>query len=194
MKTYIKCNSAEYDSVGNELTPQQTIFFKNSKIRNSRGQLLVCYHSTYSEFDIFDKAQIGSGSGGNFGSGFYFTSKRSLAEQYGNNTLICYLNITNPFDYMRYGANREVLELMQKDGYQFTSEDIQICNEDYSEDTYDIVDIIWNNGYSSVDFSNCLIAAGYDGIFVGDEIIAFVPNQIKAISNKKPTVSESIYA
>lgn len=193
MKRYIRANQVpEYDSEGNELTPEQSAFFKDSKIRDSRGQLLVCYHSTDSDFEIFDKEQIGFG--GNFGSGFYFTPERSLAEQYGNNTFICYLNITNPFDYMRYGANKQVLELMQKGGYQFTPEDIQICNEDYSEDTHDIVDIIWNNGYSSVDFSNCLITAGYDGIFVGNEIIAFVPNQIKVISNKKPTVSESIYA
>lgn len=46
MKKYIKSTSTEYDSEGNELTPGQSAFFKNSKIRDSQGRLLVCYHGT----------------------------------------------------------------------------------------------------------------------------------------------------
>ena len=73
MKTYIRAGSIEYDSAGNELTPQQSSYFKNSVVRDNRGRLLVCYHATYSDFDTFDKSKVGSGSGGSFGSGFYFT-------------------------------------------------------------------------------------------------------------------------
>lgn len=192
MKTYIRASSAEYDSEGNELTPQQSSYFKNSEVRDNQGRLLVCYHATYSDFDSFDKSKVGSGAGGSFGSGFYFTPRESLATTYGDRTLACYLNLTNPLNYMEYGINKMIIDLMQKYGYEFDTEDIEKCTQEYAEDVYDIVDIIWRNGYSSEDFSRCLIRAGYDGILVDEEIIAFEPNQIKSISNKNPTASNSI--
>ena len=47
MKQYIKTSqSVEQDSMGNPLTPEQSAFFKDSKIRDSQGRLLVCYHGT----------------------------------------------------------------------------------------------------------------------------------------------------
>jgi hypothetical protein len=193
MKTYVKAGPAEYDNSGNELTAQQSAFFRSSQVRDYHGKLFVCYHATCSDFDVFDKLKIGSGAGGSFGTGFYFALSESLATSYGDTVLACYLNITNPLHYYQYGTNKLVLELMQADGYQFTPEDIQNCDEEYSEDVYDIVDIVWANGYSSSDFSNSLIKAGYDGIFIDEEIIAFEPNQIKAISNKNPTMSSNIY-
>ena len=193
MKTYIRAGSIEYDSVGNELTLQQSSYFRNSVVRDNKGRLLVCYHATYSDFDTFDKSKVGSGSGGSFGSGFYFTPRESFATTYGDRTLACYLNLTNPLDYMEYGVNKRIIDLMQKYGYEFNPEDVENCTQEYAEDAYDIVDIIWGNGYSSEDFSECLVKAGYDGILVGDdEIIAFEPNQIKSISNKNPTANNSI--
>lgn len=47
MKHYIRASqSNEQDSMGNPLTPEQVAFFKDSKIRDSQGRLLVCYHGT----------------------------------------------------------------------------------------------------------------------------------------------------
>ena len=47
MKHYIRASqSNEQDSMGNPLTPEQSAFFKNSKVRDSQGRLLVCYHGT----------------------------------------------------------------------------------------------------------------------------------------------------
>lgn len=47
MYRYIKSSTnIEYDSEGNALTPEQSAFFKDSKIRDSQGRLLVCYHGT----------------------------------------------------------------------------------------------------------------------------------------------------
>lgn len=47
MKRYIQASqSNEQDSMGNPLTPEQSAFFKDSKIRDSQGRLLVCYHGT----------------------------------------------------------------------------------------------------------------------------------------------------
>ena len=47
MKRYIKANQSEvHDSEGNALTPAQISYFKDSKVRDSKGNLLVCYHGT----------------------------------------------------------------------------------------------------------------------------------------------------
>lgn len=47
MKHYIRASqSNEQDSMGNILTPAQSTFFKNSKVRDNQGRLLVCYHGT----------------------------------------------------------------------------------------------------------------------------------------------------
>lgn len=47
MKHYIRAaQSKEQDGMGNPLTSEQSAFFKDSKIRDSQGRLLVCYHGT----------------------------------------------------------------------------------------------------------------------------------------------------
>ena len=47
MKHYIKASqSNELNSMGNPLTAEQSDYFKDSKIRDSQGRLLVCYHGT----------------------------------------------------------------------------------------------------------------------------------------------------
>lgn len=50
--------SNEYDNEGHQLTKAQAEFFKNSKVRDSNGRLIVCYHGTDSEFDVFDNSKI----------------------------------------------------------------------------------------------------------------------------------------
>lgn len=47
MKHYIRASqSNEQDSMGNPLTSEQVAFFKDSKIRDEQGKLLLCYHGT----------------------------------------------------------------------------------------------------------------------------------------------------
>ena len=98
------------------LSPEQAEFFKDSKIRNfNTNQLLVCYHATNADFDTFDKSFIGSGSGGVFGKGFYFTTHSDTAKDYGSKLGSYYLNITNPYDY--YDTSKDtLLNLLNKSG------------------------------------------------------------------------------
>jgi hypothetical protein len=50
--------SAEIDSLGRELTLQQSTYFKNSKVRDEHNRLVVCYHGTMaSKFDIFEPSE-----------------------------------------------------------------------------------------------------------------------------------------
>ena len=87
---------SDRDSEGNELSKEQIDFFANSKVRDSEGNLLVCYHGTDAKFTVFDKSKINSSNGAFYGKGFYFSNSKSAANQYGNNVYEYYLNITNP--------------------------------------------------------------------------------------------------
>ena len=46
--------SSVRDSEGKMLTEQQAEYFKNSKVRDTDGNLLVVYHGTDAEFTVFD--------------------------------------------------------------------------------------------------------------------------------------------
>lgn len=66
------------DSDGKTLTKDQQKFFKDSKVRDEDGNLLVVYHGSMADFNAFDKEKISSGADdggeGYLGSGFYFTN------------------------------------------------------------------------------------------------------------------------
>jgi hypothetical protein len=86
------------DSLGKTLTPEQQEYFKDSKVRDENGNLLVVYHGSPSEFTVFNKSKIGT-HGSSHGHGFYFTENEGLASSYhkkGGQLLKGYLNITNP--------------------------------------------------------------------------------------------------
>lgn len=78
--------------------------FKNSKVRDKLGNLIIMFHGTSNYgFTVFDA--YGKGKFGLFGIGNYFTDNREIAETYqekgkGQNKGIyaVYLNITNPMD------------------------------------------------------------------------------------------------
>lgn len=96
------------DSSGNILSQEQIDYFKDSKVRDSSGNLLVCYHGTrepgFTEFD----ARKGNGHFGEYKFGNYninyFTTNKNIAQGYtdigveeNGNIYSVYLNIVNPF-------------------------------------------------------------------------------------------------
>ena len=188
--------TTETDSAGNELTPEQSAFFKNSKIRGyGNGKLLVCYHASASTFDAFDKSKIGSGNGGaNYGRGFYFTPRKELANEYGE-AKEYYLNITNPYHYHQNDKNT-ILSILDKSGYGYKKEYIDSLDDEFLLWDADLIDDILY--FALIDaspweaLSDMLVKAGYDGIIADDEIIAFEPNQIKRLTTKTPTNSDNL--
>lgn len=61
------------DSEGNTLTEQQAEYFRDSKVRDENGNLLVVYHGTMTgDFTVFDASY--ANVEGDMGAGFYFTS------------------------------------------------------------------------------------------------------------------------
>lgn len=71
------------DSDGRELSEGQAAYFRDSKVRDEDGNLLVMYHGRVSEFTVFDRAF--SNPEGDMGAGFYFTNRLDDAESnYGS--------------------------------------------------------------------------------------------------------------
>lgn len=83
------------DSEGNELTNEQQEYFKDSKVRDEDGNLLVVYHGSYEDFTVFDKTK---GRANMDIQGMFFSPWEIDAGGYGPNVKAYYLNITNPAD------------------------------------------------------------------------------------------------
>lgn len=58
----LKFSISENDSNGNKLTKQQREYFKDSKVVDENGNLLVVYHQTNNDFTVFDTNHDGAGS------------------------------------------------------------------------------------------------------------------------------------
>lgn len=144
------------DSQGNQLSKEQQEFFKDSKVRDENGNLLVVYHGTNEDFTVFDRTKTRANMDiqGNF-----FSPYRIEAEGYGLKVGAYYLNITNP------------------------------ANEGQS---YAALNKYKGQNNAGVKARDYLISQGYDGVIGYDECIAFEPNQIKSIDNKKPTSNPDI--
>lgn len=72
--------------------------FFNSKLKK------ICYHGTCdAPFDVLDKSKIQKdpeeGDSGYFGWGFYLTTDRAYAEEYGDTVLEFYVDIQKPFTF-----------------------------------------------------------------------------------------------
>lgn len=105
------------------LTQKQEAFFKKSKVRDGNGDLIPMFHGTGTVITEFDPAYTAQGDD-QYGSGFYFTLSRTLAESYtattvqdetgkdmeklggcdAPNVVEAYLNLVNPIivDGARY--------------------------------------------------------------------------------------------
>ena len=85
--------SMDMDSRGEPLSPQQAEYFRDSKVRDEDGNLLVVYHGTDENFTVFDRTR----SRANMDiQGNFFSPWEIDANGYGGNVRAYYLNITNP--------------------------------------------------------------------------------------------------
>lgn len=156
------------------LSVQQISFFKNSQIRDSKGDLLVCYHASKAakRFSVFGNIKKYPG--------FWFTEDKKYAETHGDMLYVCYLNIQRVLDLENTESERYLLEFVKK--YHKANSLVGI----------NLDDVIF-----SKEFREYLIRKGFDGlIWRHDEaytIVALYPNQIKAVANRHPTNSDDIY-
>lgn len=94
---------SDRDSAGNTLTQEQIDYFKDSKVRDKDGNLLVVRHGTSEDFHIFDFSKAGK-NGKAEGAGFYFSDEMEITKRYGDIQKEVYLNITKPM----YNTKRTV--------------------------------------------------------------------------------------
>lgn len=100
--------SQETDNEGNVLSKEQVEFFKNSKVRDKDGRLIVCYHGTpnpgFKEFNPkSNKSQFGGYKFDNYNVNYFTTDKDAavsfteIGVERDGNVYACYLNIVNPY-------------------------------------------------------------------------------------------------
>lgn len=176
--------TTEYDNQGNKLSKAQSDFFKDSKVRDENGKLLVMYHGTEANvgipsefwFTIFDIDKSGN-HGNMLGDGFYFTSNIEHAQQYAHlkgNIYETYLNITKPLELKHFSTGELSYAIRKINPYI----EADIYKRDGTIDGYKVRRYLLDNGY--------------DGIHSGNTYVAFDSNQIKNITNNSPTSNPDI--
>lgn len=135
------------DSNGNALTEQQQAYFKDSKVRDAEGNLLVVYHGSPSKFTMFDHRKLNT-HGNAHGRGFYFTETKGLAESYnkkGGQLFEGYLDIKNPMSEERVTIKRSALVRLIKESCKEQAKSLA-ADEGYSSITEALPDT-WVSNY-----------------------------------------------
>ncbi len=182
----------DVDSEGTQLTEAQQEFFKSSKVRDSKGRLLVMYHGTTVNFNTFKKGDVG----------FHFGTKAAARGRvgYGKNAIMkrVHLNITNPIvfeeDLGSWDADyRLTQELFERD--ILTREEVEqvLLSDDKSYRR--------TTEKANKKLAETLLQKGYDGIAYSNTFetkkpttsyIAFQSNQAKVVENETPTSNPDI--
>lgn len=200
----------ETDNKGNVLSKEQIEFFRDSKVRDEQGRLLVCYHGTWTavKFDVFELGRYA-----NKEEFVWFTTDKEYTKYYNFDnegyTFECYLNITNPYTILDSSAHIFIDGKYSKELFKIASDFnidykllVNFAREEgindgtYNNDNNDSDLLIWQAIRSS-GFREILKKAGYDGIHCLKEneyetFACMYQNQIKAIDNKTPTNSINI--
>lgn len=195
--------SDKVDSEGNTLTDAQAEYFKDSKVRDTKGNLQLMYHGTPAEFTVFDRKK--ARSSGTFGNGFYFSTSEGHAGTYGK-TLKGYLNIVNPIMPGRKTITNAQLKKFVNAIAE--NEDYGLDNYGYGKTAADVVDMLKGkddffimldlnataigNAAEAIEFFNEVNGTDFDGIISSTESVALRSNQFKNADNVNPTSSEDI--
>lgn len=189
----------DMDSEGTRLTEAQQEFFKDSKVRDEEGRLLVLHRGSPEDFGTvfrFLEENLNSKDQPNT-FGFFFTDSHETAEYYskarGNEGDIktVYLNIEHPLDLTSLGISSS-----EKEFYRLLEENGVITGRSrYKQDYKPVWTRFDKNGES---MRRSMESAGFDGVVYHDwgenkaTYVAFYPEQIKSITNEAPTSDPDI--
>ena len=191
---------AETDSLGNVLSDEQVKYFKNSKIRDRQGRLLVVHHGTFSSFNQFDKGDIG----------FHFGTEKAAQERqdFTDPDRVIkkewkigqyYLNITNFLDMYDIGdwdGSNLAAHIIESRLLPLSDEEIRYLQQIQMMGGLGM----GRNHDPTLMLREFLLKKGIDGImyenaYEDDGSISYValnPEQIKSITNKTPTSSKNL--
>lgn len=182
----------DVDSEGTQLTEAQQEFFKDSKVRDSKGRLLVMYHGTTVNFNTFKKGDVG----------FHFGTKAAARGRvgYGKNAIMkrVHLNITNPIvfeeDLGSWDADyRLTQELFERDILTRDEVEQVLLSDDRSyrrpteKANRKLAEILLQKGYDGIAYSNT-----FETKKPTTSYIAFQSNQAKVVENETPTSNPDI--
>ena len=152
-------------------------------------------------FDRFDVNKFGSEVGTQYGQGFYFTTYKNLARDYGHQVKTVYLNITQPFN-MNDAGYQTLKQCVNLSGCTDYDENMLKKYEKYEYIASFILTLQDVLGYKNrkiayKSFMKYIEVNNYDGVTHNfgawdSEIVALYPNQIKSIKNKNQTESDNI--
>lgn len=187
---------SDRDSEGTQLTDEQIEYFKDSKVRDEHGRLMVMYHGTpNANFTVFRE-------------GSYFTENKGYADRYQNqgasslgykktadnpDTYAVYLNIKKPFDTRNENERR----IFEEEYYRKWGMGTPLMESGLPDwmDGIDLIEFIQEQGY---DYDGLILDEGAVGGY-GDAVVsrglsyvAFNPEQVKNIDNLTPTDDEDI--
>jgi hypothetical protein len=159
------------DSQDNALSLEQQEFFRDSKVRDEQGRLMVMYHGTKNgEFTVFDRSKAKRTGFAHYGKGNYFTVFRGGAEFYGGRVVEAYLKIENPLITSAHNG-----AFVRDAAAALGIEEAKVSKQTVS---------------------GMLRDKGYDGVIIygmnEDEgrivmAVSFDSNQIKSVDNTEPT-------
>lgn len=173
---------------------------KSSKVVDSNGEPLLVYHYSNDEnFYTFDRKYIESKKVADHGKGFYFSSNKNYAKEFGKREIPVFLNIRNLIDMNNFEEQylgrtyKEFKEILKKD-LKYREDTLKELQEAIDNDNFfliDEADIISNeikeikealskpeSYYNKFDGSKNY--NGGRGINDQDEWVVINPNQIKS--------------
>ncbi len=191
--------SLTVDSEGNTLTEAQQEYFKDSKVRDDNGRLLVLHRGSPEDFGTVFKFLVENLNSKDQPNtfGFFFTDNFDTAEYYskarGNEGDIktVYLNLKHPLDLTSLGISSS-----EKEFYHLLEENGVITGRSRYKQDYKPVGTRFDKKGESL--RRNIESAGFDGVVYHDwgenksTYVAFEPNQIKLTTNENPTESEDI--
>lgn len=211
---------SDRDSEGNTLTKAQQEYFKDSKVRDSEGNLLVMYHGTGADFTEFDRNFIGK-TGAFEGAGFNFTPSEGRAESYGGRVMSGYINVTRPlsFDGVTMNARglAKIIEKLDPTGDDIIANYARDTRDygtpsfvkrealttaravlQYAENDVDVYSDLSASSGGNVSLIEGFEELGYDGVIHYNDdgsiktVITFNSNQFKNVDNTTPTTNADI--
>jgi hypothetical protein len=179
--------SSKMDSEGRVLSAEQQKFFADSKVVDENGNLLTVYHGTNNEFYTFDSGRVGKGID-QFGSGYYFTTNKSHAENYGNRTIEGYLNIKNPFIVEVTDKGGTIDQFYRQPVTQSQAEKILKLHPDiYSAEDSPLGNYserYWTEGATESVIKEVAAQMDEIGMFIDNTMFGYYPNELNAAIKK----------
>ena len=192
------------DNQGRTLTKEQQEYFKDSKVRDDDGNLLVMYHGSQSKFNEFNSSVNWFTDSEEY-SNYYGRKENTIQKALGieakksKNTYKTYLDIKNPKVLGNIDGyinqDFDVEEFIEAS--DISREDFNKLLEEYNtgKPEYEKAYRIYELTNSEV-FKNYLMEQGYDGIKANEKghtsYGVFNSNQIKKIDNTNPTNNPDI--